>query len=169
MEPLSALVYILSFLIVGVYLFQKWAYSYWKRRGVYYIEPKFPYGNAKPIVKREEFFGDTFSKFYKHFKSLGLKGGGIYTILKPTFVPVDLELIKNVLQKDFNHFRNHGRYANKKVDPLSGHLFNLENEEWNNLRVKLTPTFTSGKKISMFCYIMRSCYLFTFVLRSTHS
>lgn len=146
MEPLTILVCILSTTVLAVYLYTKWSFTYWKRRGVYYLEPEFPYGNAKSFVKGTQFFGDNFSDIYKVFKSKGLKGGGFYMFLKPTYMPIDIELVKNILQRDFGHFVNRGRPMNKKVDPLSGHLFNMENQEWRNLRMKLTPTFTAGSE-----------------------
>lgn len=145
MDPVTLLVLILSTVVLVGYLWANKCYSYWKRRGIYYLEPKFPYGNLKGLWKQPEFFGDTYKKFYKHFKGKGLKGGGVFLFLRPVYVVVDLELAKNILQKDFGHFVNHGRKFNPKVDPLTGHLFNMENEEWRNMRIKLTPTFTSGK------------------------
>lgn len=138
------------FLIISliVYAYSKWMFNFWKRRGIYYIEPDFPFGNIRAQVKRELSFGDQFTLFYNHFKSKGVKGGGLFMFLKPVFMPVDLELIKNILQKDFPSFVNHGMYVNEKVDPLTGHLFNLENEKWRKMRTKLTPTFTSGENMN---------------------
>lgn len=109
----------------------------------------------KSFVKRELSLGDQIDKFYKEFKSRGLKGGGVYFSSNPNFVVVDLELAKNMLQKDFNHFINHGIYVNEEDDPLTGHLFALEDERWKYIRTKLTPTFTSGEATNYF-YFMNS-------------
>lgn len=144
MSSLSLICIISAFIFV-VYLFSKWRYSYWKRRGAYYLKPTFPFGNVKELATRKQFFGDTFHDIYKQFKARGVKGGGYYMFLKPMYMPIDLELIKDILQKDFGHFVNRGRYVNKEVDPLSGNLFNIESDEWRNLRIKLTPAFTSGR------------------------
>lgn len=38
---------------------------------------------------------------------------------RPFFVPLDVEVIKRILTKDFNHFTDRGLYYNEKDDPLS--------------------------------------------------
>lgn len=109
------------------------------------MEPEFIWGNSKQVVTREISMGDHFAKCYREFKKRGAVGGGIYLTIFPAYIPVDLEITKAILQKDFNHFVNRGLFFNEEVDPLQGHLVNLENEKWRYLRTKLTPTFTSGR------------------------
>ncbi|XP_044255038.1 probable cytochrome P450 6a14 isoform X2 [Tribolium madens] len=95
-------------------------------------------------------FGEQFLEFYNKIKTNGFKHGGVYFCLQQFYVPVDPEIIKHIMQKDFHHFMNHGNYFDSENDPLSGHLFNLEDAKWKNMRVNLTPTFTSGKIKMMF-------------------
>lgn len=87
---------------------------------------------------------ENYEKFKKH------RFHGIYIFHQPLLLINDPELIRHVLIKDFNKFRDRGLYYNEKVDPLSGHLFLLPGEKWRKLRAKLSPTFTSGKLKQMF-------------------
>lgn len=69
---------------------------------------------------------------------------------QPVLMINDPELIRQVLIKDFNKFRDRGLYHNETVDPLTSNLFFLPGEKWRKLRAKLTPTFTSKKLKEMF-------------------
>ncbi|KAL1123529.1 hypothetical protein AAG570_002606 [Ranatra chinensis] len=65
--------------------------------------------------------------------------------MSPAFAALDPDLINRILIKDFSHFHDHGFSVDTDVNPLEGHLFNMEGQKWRALRNKLSPTFTSGK------------------------
>ena len=109
----------------------------------------FPYGNIKGMGKKHhisKFLVDIYGKLKKVREPIG----GFYMFIRPIAIVTDLDLVKAILVKDFNTFPNRGLYFNEADDPLSAHLFNIEDEKWKTLRNKLTPTFTSGKLKMMF-------------------
>ncbi|KAF2902943.1 hypothetical protein ILUMI_03243 [Ignelater luminosus] len=135
---------------VCIYGYFKWAYQYWKRRGIPNLEPTIPFGTfANPILNPKPISDQTMEQ-YNMAKAKGYKHVGLFSLVAPTYMPLDLEYIKNIMTKDFDHFMDHGFYYNEKDDPIGAHLFTSEGAKWRNLRMKLTPTFTSGKMKMMF-------------------
>ncbi|KAJ8929029.1 hypothetical protein NQ314_018340 [Rhamnusium bicolor] len=135
---------IISILVVIVAYF-KWSFGYWKRRGLETPTPSMPFGNTSDFFFLKQSFGEVWGNIYFKLKSKGLRHGGGYFTLSPMYIPIDLEIIKNILQRDFHHFEGHGLYSNENADPISANLFNIDGHKWRTTRVKLTPTFTSGK------------------------
>ena len=74
---------------------------------------------------------------------------GWYTFGKPTVTVTDLELVKAVLIKDFDHFVDRRRIpVNEatKANRISSQILTaLEGEKWKRMRSTLSPVFTSGK------------------------
>ncbi|KAK0168545.1 hypothetical protein PV327_002331 [Microctonus hyperodae] len=70
---------------------------------------------------------------------------GIFNGTKPILLVNDLEIVKNILIKDFHAFPGRGIEIDEKYEPLEGHLFNIDGHRWKVLREKLTPAFTTGK------------------------
>ncbi|KAJ8977037.1 hypothetical protein NQ317_017711 [Molorchus minor] len=137
-------------LCVYILWFYKQTFAYWRKRGLIYLEPTIPFGNAYDVCLKKHTFGELFAQFYLKLKERGVKHGGAYIFWKPVYIPVDSEIIRNILIRDSEYFPNHGMYINEKNDPLSGHIFNMENVEWRNFRSKMPSVFTSAKMRKMF-------------------
>ncbi|KAF2898969.1 hypothetical protein ILUMI_07205 [Ignelater luminosus] len=137
-------------ILIGWYTYFKWCFKYWERKGIPYTEPTFPFGSLIKLFAVPKAFAEQCQDAYTTAKAKGHKHLGVYTFAAPMYIPIDIELVRNIIQKDFDHFVDRGIYFNEVDDPLSANLFFVEGSKWKNLRVKLTPTFTSGKMKMMF-------------------
>lgn len=125
--------------------------------------------------------GDVADRVYKQFRDAPI--AGTYVLGNPVLHIHDPDILKQVLIKEFQvrrlivnssvsssctfepslrrlvavqDFSGRGAKSNPDYDPLSNHLFLQSGPMWRNLRVKLAPTFTSGKIKYMFQTILRS-------------
>lgn len=136
---------LLSLLLTTLFLYIKWKFSYWKRRGVSFIEPTIPFGNFGPTFQRKRAFGqnihDLHNASVEPFQ-------GIYYGFRPILLIRDPKIAKEILIKDFQYFRNRGFHFDTKNDPLAANLF-FSDEKWREIRTRLSPAFTSGKLKAM--------------------
>jgi cytochrome P450 family 6 len=139
---------VVACLLAAIYIYFKVSFRYWKQRNVPYIDPSFPFGNSRDLIFLRKPLGHLFADLYKRLD--GEKYGGMYMVTKPELIFRDPDIIRNVLVKDFTSFHDRGVFINEEAEPLSGHLVFLSGNKWRNLRMKLTPTFTSGKMKMMF-------------------
>lgn len=147
--------WILAALVVGViYYANKYFFNYWKRLGISQDEPTFLVGDIAGVFMGRKCLGETFSDFYNRFKQNKIHG--LYFSYRPTLIVNDPEVVQEVMIKEFTSFHDRGLFIDGKVDPLGMHLFLLSGQKWRDLRVKLSPTFTSGKLKSMYP-IIRDC------------
>lgn len=121
-------------IVTLIYLYVKWMFSYWKRNGFPFVEPSI-LGEPSQYIMNS----------YKTLKKNGAKFGGMYIFFHPILLIVDLELLKNVMQKNFRHFVNRDVYCNEKAEPLMAHLFSLKDQAWKNIRTQMNPVFSAGK------------------------
>lgn len=49
----------------------------------------------------------------------GWKVCGIYNMMQVNLMLIDLDIVKQILTKDFSNFMDRGMYTNEKSDPLS--------------------------------------------------
>ncbi|XP_018576652.1 cytochrome P450 6a2-like [Anoplophora glabripennis] len=137
-------------LLLIIYTYFKWTYQYWARQNVPYLEPTIPFGNLSNPLNIKESISDTIKSLYDRARAKGYKFCGVYAMASPIGLIVDLELAKHVMTKDFSNFVDRDNFVNIKDDPLGSHLFSIGGKKWRNLRVKVTPTFTSSKLKAMF-------------------
>ncbi|XP_066905465.1 uncharacterized protein [Halyomorpha halys] len=150
------LVFYMMWIAIGLSLLAGWllykyyisAYDLWKTRGIPYYPSKFPFGSTHKMFTSNKFQGDLHDEMYKKLAPHPLFG--FFVIRAPVLHVRDPELIQLILTKEFSHFRDRMNMKLSEKDVLSQNLFNLEGEKWRALRVKLTPTFTSGRMKAMF-------------------
>jgi len=76
---------------------------------------------------------------------------GIFSFDKPSLLIRDLELVKNILVKDFHNFIDRTFSFEDKFDPLLGNILAaLKGDLWYHLRTNFSPAFTSRKMKLMF-------------------
>lgn len=122
----------------------RYAFNYWKKRNIPHIEPSVPYGNLEGVGEKFHIVY-MIKRIYDKFRGTGAKYCGAYFYTHPIALIMDLDLIKDILVKDFANFPDRGLYSNPRDDPLSSNLSTLDGDEWRKLRSKLTAAFTSGR------------------------
>ena len=141
--------FFVSLVSVLIYVVNRYFHSYWSRRDVFSLEPKFLIGNLGSMLTFKKSAGDFLQEIYikyKHHKFLGA-----YFFYQPTLIVNDPELIQDIMIRNFTSFTDRPMPDEAAKDyPLVGHLFNVRGQKWRDLRVKLSPTFTSGKIKAMF-------------------
>lgn len=142
-----AVVVLLGFL----YLFNQHKHRFWIKRGFVQLEPKFFIGDLGPMITMKKSIGEFFYSIYvKHKQHKAL---GIYMGLQPVVVVNDPILLQHVMVRDFSSFHDRPVPFDLQHDALQNHLFHVPGQKWRDLRVKLSPTFTSGKLKGMFSVI----------------
>lgn len=154
-KTIKMVFWILTALLLGViYYANQYFFNYWKRLGIPQDEPTFFFGDIAGVFFGRKSLGETFSDFYNRFKHNKIHG--LYFSYRPSLIVNDPEVIQEVMIKSFANFHDRGLFVDGKVDPLAMHLFLLSGQKWRDLRVKLSPTFTSGKLKVMYP-IIRDC------------
>ncbi|CAB3239056.1 unnamed protein product [Arctia plantaginis] len=129
--------------LVALGLYLRKVYSKLANEGVNHL-PCIPFfGNFFWALIKLENFTDFLSKLSATFPDD--KVVGMYETLNPVYIVNDVDVIKNITIKDFDHFVDRRDFASE-LDPTFGRsLINLKGEEWKEMRSTLSPAFTSSK------------------------
>lgn len=113
-------VYILVPLFIVFYVWGKKRLGSLQAKGIPCLEPTFPLGNMNGVGQSVHFI-ERQKEIYDALKNVD-KVAGFYSMLKPTLLVLDLDLLKNILIRDFNNFTDRNIYYNENADPVSAHM-----------------------------------------------
>lgn len=109
MELLGILALVLVSILTSIYIYIKYSFEYWRSRGVPHDEPIIPYGHIRDIGKTIHPM-HFYKKMYDKYKPTGAKICGVYSFTQPIALVLDLEMVKNILIRDFQFFNDRGSY-----------------------------------------------------------
>ncbi|XP_017891756.1 probable cytochrome P450 6a14 [Ceratina calcarata] len=137
---------------VWFYLYLTAYHNFWKKRGIPGLKPELAFGNVRMMMTGKESLPALITRLYYEFGNEPLIG--FFVRRRPVLLIKDVDLIKEVLIKDFSKFADRGIFATDPANPISDHLFALEERRWRPLRTHLSPVFTSGKLKGTFALIL---------------
>jgi cytochrome P450 family 6 len=147
-----SLISIIAALFIGLYFYVTRNFNFWQKLGIPYVKPAPFVGNLKDCVLLKTSIAEQLQRIYRENSDKPYVG--MFSFDKPSLLIRDLELVKNILVKDFQNFIDHVFTADEKIDPIFGNnLAVLKGQLWRHIRTNLTPGFTSGKTKMMFCLV----------------
>ncbi|XP_011205947.2 probable cytochrome P450 6a14 [Bactrocera dorsalis] len=120
------------------YTYYRYKFIYFDRRGIPHIKP--------PMLSFKERSKELINGAYDKFKST-VPVVGIFLENAPTFVVLDLDLVKRILIDDFQSFSD-GLNENENYSP--------DNAKWQAILRRLTPAFWSVKMAHIFPSVMKA-------------
>jgi len=151
------LVLVVSFALIFIAFYHYFTrnFTFWHKLGIPYVKPTPFLGNLKDCAFQKVNIGENLQRIYKQHSDKPYVG--IFSFDKPILLIRDVELVKNILVKDFQYFVDRVISFDEKLDPLvSRILFVMKGQIWRYWRTNLTPVFTSGKMKMMF-YLVDTC------------
>jgi hypothetical protein len=88
-------------LIMSVWYYCVYKYSFWRKKGVKFVKPTFPFGNMRDVILLRKPLAEVIKKLYDEFPQEPYVG--IYQFLSPILLIRDPELIKQMMVKDFSY------------------------------------------------------------------
>ncbi|KYB25692.1 hypothetical protein TcasGA2_TC034188 [Tribolium castaneum] len=123
--------------------------SFWEERNITHASAWPLIGSMWESVIQKKNFNEISADIYKKYPND--RYVGYMQFSNPALLIRDLNLIKQIGVKAFDHFHDHLAFVGVKAEPLfSKSLAILQGEEWKQMRATLSPVFTSSKMKNMY-------------------
>ncbi|PSN45875.1 hypothetical protein C0J52_19684 [Blattella germanica] len=140
---------LLVVMVIAFYI--KRTFSFWKVRGFPYLKGFYQLLSLDVFLLKTD-PSHFFKNIYLNHKNFPYVG--IYLFNAPKLIPTDLEIIKNVLVKDFQYFQSRNEVVDPNLDPLfSKSVIMISESKWRFVRNMITPSFTFGKIKAAFGHV----------------
>ncbi|XP_034946484.1 LOW QUALITY PROTEIN: cytochrome P450 6k1-like [Chelonus insularis] len=165
---LEVFLIVIVLLLLLFYYWSSFKHTFWKNIGVPGPRPLPFVGNFGPFFFGRKSLIEVVKTIYDDWKNEPFIG--IYNSRVPVLIINDLNLVRQVLIKDFNVFPGRGIKINEKDEPLSNNIFSLDGHRWKIIRAKLTPAFTTGKLKQMVTLMVECAEHFEkYLLNNVHN
>ncbi|XP_045776078.1 cytochrome P450 6B1-like [Maniola jurtina] len=155
MFVIYTLVSFVIFIYFAYYYFTR-SFKYWQSRNIPGPQPVPFFGNFKEYALRKSTAPSIHKQIYDDYPNE--KVVGFYRMTRPSLLIRDLDVVKNVLIKDFEYFEDRG--IDFSVEHLGANLFHADAKIWRPLRNRFSPLFTIGKLKNMIPLINERADLF---------
>jgi cytochrome P450 family 6 len=130
-------------------------FKFWQKLGIPYVKPTPFFGTLKECALQKTTIGEQLERIYNEHSDKPYVG--IFSFDKPSLLIRDLELVKNILVKDFQTFMDRTVTIEERIDPIFCNVTTvLKGQLWRQLRTNLTSVFTS-RKMKMMFYLVDTC------------
>nr|XP_031848281.1 cytochrome P450 9e2-like [Nomia melanderi] len=145
---------LLAVVAAAAYYYLKSVYSFFDNTGIPTVQSLPVLGSLWKVFLEKDNIAEVVKQTYNAHPEA--KYVGFYEFLTPTILLRDLELIKSITVKNFEHFQDHRSNGNTMEWLFTKNLFALSGERWKEVRNMLTPAFTSSKMKAMY-KLMNDC------------
>ena len=148
---LTAVVVSLVACLIQSYMYRRKSFSFFRQLGIPGPDPHLIKGNGNEIRDRSRLAIEVMDKWQNQFGDVY----GYYVGLKPYVVVKDLDLVQQVLIKDFHNFVNRP-HMGIEIRPVINTLVGLRGQRWKHVRRIISPTFSKAK-MRMISTIINQC------------
>ncbi|XP_066941636.1 cytochrome P450 3A29-like [Macrobrachium rosenbergii] len=136
---------IFSIVLVVLYIVhwvreRKYQHSLFQRLGIPYVKPHLIHGSHFTLRWNNALATDVLGEWLEKYGDVF----GYFVGAKPNIVVKDLDLIRQVLMKDFHNFSNRPKLV-IEIQPITHTLIGLRDQRWKDVRSVLAPTFSMAK------------------------
>lgn len=138
-------IFVIASMAIGAVLYKLLLSSqtdFWKKHGIREIDTSSVVSKLDVLLSRKIM---SLADDYAYQQMGSDKFCGIVEMGNPVLLVKDMELMKKVLIKDFEHFVDRRQVFSEEDGSLKNMLPGLQGEEWKGVRASVSPTFTSGK------------------------